>query len=93
MERLNCVVIEDNILEFLDEIQQQINKGIICCKCKNPCDATMGTKCRIAMKNLLTDINMFEKAYSERNPKEEKQEQEAIQQVVEKTIEKQVLND
>lgn len=94
MERLNCVVMEDNILEFLDEIEQQLSKGVICCKCKNPCDTN--TKCKITMKNLLTDINMFKNAYLEKNPKEEKQEnstEEAVQQVIEKTIEKQTLID
>lgn len=67
MERLNCVVIEDNILEFLDEIQQQMEKGIICCKCKKPCEAEGNSRCRMAMKNLLTDINIFKKAYTEVN--------------------------
>ena len=96
MERLNCVVMEDNILEFLDEIEQQLGKGIICCKCKNPCEANSSTRCRISMKNLLTDIRMFKDAYMEINPKKEVEEdvpQETVQQVIEKTIEKQTLID
>lgn len=90
MERMNCVVIEDNILEFLDEIQNQLSKGIVCCKCKNPCKEETPSRCSVAMKNLLTDINIFIKAYSENNPKEEKTQ---VEQVIEKTIEKQILND
>lgn len=90
MERKTCVILEDNILEFLDEIENQLGKGIICCKCKNPCEKN--TKCAMAMKNLLTDIGIFIKAYSEVNPKEEK-ETEVVEQVVEKAVEKQVLND
>lgn len=73
--RLNCVLIEDNILEFLDEIQGQISKGIVCCKCPNPCDKT-STRCSVAMKNLLTDIGMFTNSYIQRNPQEVEQKQE-----------------
>lgn len=83
MERVNCVVLEDNILEFLDEIQTQMEKGIICCKCKQPCDSDNMSKCKMAMKNLLTDINIFKKAYSEVN----------IEESVETPPEKQQIND
>lgn len=98
MERLNCVVLEDNILEFLDEIEKQMNQKIICCKCKNPCEDN--TRCRIAMKNLLTDINIFKNAYLERNKVTEdditltqvdNKEQELEEKVEE--VKKQVLND
>ena len=89
MERTSCVIIEDNIMEFLDEIETQLSKGIICCKCTNPCEKN--TKCAVAMKNLLTDIELFKKAYSEVNPSTK--EPQAIEQVIEKTVEKQVLND
>lgn len=65
MNRTSCVVIEDNILEFLDEIETQLGKGIICCKCQNPCDKK--SRCAVAMRNLLTDIDLFKKSYSEVN--------------------------
>lgn len=86
MERKTCVILEDNILEFLDEIENQLGKGIICCKCKNPCEKN--TKCAMAMKNLLTDIGIFIKAYLEVNPKESKQTESE-----EPIIQKQILND
>ena len=92
MERVNCIVIEDNILEFLDEIQNQLSKGIVCCKCQNPCKESPTSKCAMAMKNLLTDIGIFIKTYSELNPKEEKKDS-TVEQVIEKTVERQVLND
>jgi len=72
MERMNCVVMEDNIMEFLNEIESQMSKGIICCKCKTPCNVDSISKCKMAMKNLLTDIGLFRKAYSEVNIDEEK---------------------
>ena len=78
MERMSCVVLEDNILEFLNEIETQMGKGIICCKCEKPCDKN--TRCAVAMKNLLTDIELFKKAYSERNISEEvKQERQVLE--------------
>ena len=91
MERMKCVVIEDNILEFLDEIETQLTNGVICCKCKKPCN--QNGKCSVAMKNLLTDINMFRKAYTERNMQTE--DEQTIEKVDEKEqeIEKQILND
>ena len=89
MEKVSCVVMEDNIFEFLNEIEAQLGKGIICCKCKVPCEKN--SRCHQAMQNLLTDINLFKKAYSEINPNEK--ETKPIEQVVEKVIEKQVLND
>ena len=89
MEKVSCVVMEDNIFEFLNEIETQLGKGIICCKCKVHCEKN--SRCHQAMQNLLTDINLFKKAYSEINPNEK--ETKPIEQVVEKVIEKQVLND
>lgn len=64
MERVNCMVIENDILEFLDEAEQQLSTGVVCCKCKNPCEKD--TKCAMAMKNLLTDIRLFKETYKER---------------------------
>lgn len=66
MERLNCVLIEDNVLEFLDEIEKQIQKKLVCCKCPNPCNSD-SSRCSVAMKNLLTDIHMFQLAYKQHN--------------------------
>ena len=69
MERTNCILIEDNVLEFLDEIEKQMSKGLVCCKCPNPCEKN--GKCALAMKNLLVDIHMFVEAYKEHNFQEE----------------------
>ena len=94
MDRVNCIVMEDNIIEFLDEIETQLGKGIVCCKCKNPCEKN--TRCAMAMKNLLTDIKLFMEAYQEVNPKVDeqvKQVEPPVEQVMTKTVEKQVLND
>ena len=91
MEKVSCVVMEDNIFEFLNEIETQLGKGITCCKCKVPCEKN--SRCYRAMQNLLTDIDLFKKAYSEIKPNEKTVEQETVEQVVEKVIEKQVLND
>lgn len=79
MERLNCVVIEDDILEFLDEVEKQLGKGIICCKCQNPCEKT--SRCAVAMKNLLTDIRMFKESYKEHNPEIETEQVVQVTQV------------
>lgn len=65
MERTSCILIEDNVLEFLDETEKQMSKGLVCCKCPNPCDKT--GKCALAMKNLLVDIKMFVEAYKKHN--------------------------
>ena len=53
-KRMNCILIEDNVLEFLDETLQQMSKGLVCCKCPNPCDK-------------ITDINMFVDSYKKHN--------------------------
>lgn len=74
MERMNCVLIEDNVLEFLDEIEKQIQKKLVCCKCPNPCNSE-GSRCAVAMKNLLTDIHIFMQAYKKHNDLEEIEEQ------------------
>ena len=74
MERLNCVLIEDNVLEFLDEIEKQMQKKLVCCKCPNPCNSE-GSRCAVAMKNLLTDIHIFMQAYKKHNDLEEIEEQ------------------
>lgn len=74
MERMNCVLIEDNVLEFLDEIEKQIQKKLVCCKCPNPCNSD-GSRCAVAMKNLLTDIHIFMQAYKKHNDLEEIEEQ------------------
>lgn len=71
MERVNCILIEDDVLEMLDEVQKQMEKGLICCKCSNPCEKN--TRCAAAMKNLLTDIHMFVDAYAKRNEPENSQ--------------------
>ena len=73
MERLNCVLIEDNVIEFLEEVQEQMNKKLVCCKCPNPCNSD-GSRCSVAMKNLLTDIHMFLDSYKKQNNLEEKEE-------------------
>ena len=74
MERMNCVLIEDNVLEFLDEIEKQMQKKLVCCKCPNPCNS-QGSRCAVAMKNLLTDIHIFMQAYKKHNDLEEIEEQ------------------
>ena len=74
MERMNCVLIEDNVLEFLDEIEKQMQKKLVCCKCPNPCNSE-GSRCAVAMKNLLTDINIFMQDYKKHNDLEEIEEQ------------------
>lgn len=74
MERMNCVLIEDNVLEFLDEIEKQMQKKLVCCKCPNPCN-NEGSRCAVAMKNLLTDIHIFMQAYKKHNDLEEIEEQ------------------
>ena len=74
MERMNCVLIEDNVLEFLDEIEKQMQKKLVCCKCPNPCNIE-GSRCAVAMKNLLTDIHIFMQAYKKHNDLEEIEEQ------------------
>lgn len=77
MERVNCVLIEDNVIEFLEEVQEQMNKKLVCCKCPNPCNSE-GSRCSVAMKNLLTDIHMFLDSYKKQNNivEEEKEEEE-----------------
>lgn len=74
MERMNWVLIEDNVLEFLDEIEKQMQKKLVCCKCPNPCN-NEGSRCAVAMKNLLTDIHIFMQAYKKHNDLEEIEEQ------------------
>lgn len=74
MERMNCVLIEDDVLEFLDEIEKQMQKKLVCCKCPNPCNSE-GSRCAVAMKNLLTDIHIFMQAYKKHNDLEEIEEQ------------------
>ena len=74
MERMNCVLIEDNVLEFRDEIEKQMQKTLVCCKCPNPCNSE-GSRCAVAMKNLLTDIHIFMQAYKKHNDLEEIEEQ------------------
>ena len=71
---MNCVLIEDNALEFLDEIEKQMQKKLVCCKCPNPCNSE-GSRCAVAMKNLLTDIHIFMQAYKKHNDLEEIEEQ------------------
>lgn len=66
MERVNCVIIADDVLEFLDEIEKQMTKKLICCKCPNQCSGE-DTRCAMAMKNLLTDIHLFQDAYKTHN--------------------------
>ena len=81
MERTSCILIEDNVLEFLDETEKQMSKGLVCCKCPNPCDKT--GKCALAMKNLLVDIKMFVEAYKKHNnliQEEENQKQDDNQE-------------
>lgn len=66
MERISCVLIQDDVLEFLDEIEQRLTKKLICCNCPNPCDKET-TRCAIAIKNLLTDIHLFTQSYTKHN--------------------------
>lgn len=74
MERMNCILIEDDILEILDAVHEQIQKNLVCCKCPTPCDKT--TRCALAMKNLQTDIHMFVDAYRKHNKIEETEEED-----------------
>lgn len=76
MERMNCIVMEDNILELMDEIDKQMNSGLVCCKCPNPCNKD--SRCALAMKNLLTDIHMFVDAYRKHNNLEHIEEQSQV---------------
>ena len=73
-KRMNCFLIEDNVLEFLDETMQQMSKGLVYCKCPNPCDKT--SRCALAMKNLLMDIHMFVDSYKKHNNLEETEEEQ-----------------
>lgn len=75
MERKNCVLIEDDVLEFLDEIQKQMDKKLVCCKCPNPCGSD-NSRCAVAMRNLLTDIHMFVDSYKRHNGIEEQENTE-----------------
>lgn len=65
MERMTCVLMEDNVLEFLDEVEKQMQKKLVCCKCPNPCNGQ--SRCSMSMKNLLTDIHLFMEAYKDQN--------------------------
>ena len=65
--KMDCIVIQNDILELISEVETQLSSGVTCCKCKKPCNKE-GTRCAVAMKNLLTDINIFKKAYIEHNP-------------------------
>ena len=67
------LLIEDDVLVFLDEIQKQMDKKIICCKCPNPC-GNETSRCAVAMKNLLTDINMFVTSYKKHNGIEDEEQ-------------------
>lgn len=84
MERTSCILIEDNVLEFLDETEKQMSKGLVCCKCPNPCDKT--GKCVLAMKNLLVDIKMFVEAYKKHNNLTEEVNQKENNQENEKQV-------
>ena len=84
MERTSCILIEDNVLEFLDETEKQMSKGLVCCKCPNPCDKT--GKCALAMKNLLVDIKMFVEAYKKHNNLTEEVNQKENNQENEKQV-------
>ena len=68
--KMDCIVIENNILELINEIEQQLSSGVTCCKCKNPCNKSEDSisRCSMSMKNLLTDISIFKKSYIEHNP-------------------------
>ena len=77
MERKNCVLIEDDVLEFLDEIQKQMDKKLVCCKCPNPCGSD-SSRCAVAMRNLLTDIHMFVTSYKKHNGIEEQENTEDV---------------
>ena len=83
--KMDCIVIENNILELINEIEQQLSSGVTCCKCKNPCDKSNEniTRCAMSMKNLLTDISIFKKMYIEHNPVLEVQEVKQMEDKVE----------
>lgn len=82
--KMDCIVIENNILELINEIEQQLSSGVTCCKCKNPCDKSESiSRCSMSMKNLLTDISIFKKMYIEHNPVLEVQEVKQIEDKVE----------
>ncbi len=76
MSILDCVFLENKILEILQEAEKQLNSGVVCCKCENPCEGN--TRCKIALKNLITDIALFKKAFLDHNPVEDavRQQQE-----------------
>lgn len=69
MEKRNCIIMDDNIIELLNEVEQQMKKGIVCCKCQNPCnkEGIKSSRCSLSMKNLLVDIGLFKDAYEEFN--------------------------
>ena len=66
--KMNCLVIEDNVLEIINELQQQLESGVVCCRCGNKCESQ--TTCALSMKNLLTDIKIFKEAYQKQNEEE-----------------------
>lgn len=86
MQKMKCLIIEDNVIEILDEIEEQITKDLICCSCAHPCDKK--SKCSIAMKNLLTDIRIFKESYIQVNGRESNEEIS-----IDSTVVKQVLCD
>lgn len=84
--KMNCLLIEDDVMELVHELQEQLTSGVVCCKCPNPCDKS--GRCAIALKNLITTTKLFEEAYVSQNvPNKEEKE---VQQETEVEQEQQV---
>ena len=77
--KMNCLLIEDDVMELVHELQEQLTSGVVCCKCPNPCDKT--GRCAIALKNLITTTKLFEEAYVAQNiPEKEVQQETQVEQ-------------
>ena len=81
---MHCVVLENDILKFIEEIENQLKKEVICGKCKKPCDKN--TRCAVAMKNLLTDVELFRKAYTDYKEKAEAELEEEKEKAEEEKV-------
>ena len=59
--KMNCLLIEDDVMEILQELEHQLDSGIICCRCEHKCDGS--GRCALSKKNLLTDLKIFKDSY------------------------------
>jgi len=58
---MQCLIIEDKILELLKEVKAQITTGMVCENCPNKCN--QDGRCAMSMANLMVDIQIFEQSY------------------------------